>query len=291
MKNFNNIEDFELANNTQNDSPKALYKQFVEFKKSLKAIPLKVLKENGWLNSKDEIEAIGELFSNLLSTKNTLFRKNASSNDALISLWHAKVMIKAKKMIMEKNFSFEGLDKGDLIKIAKLSSKVENIKLLPKMLASKGILLIYERSLPGLKLDGLVYLLLNKIPCIAISFRHARIDHFWFTFMHELAHLVLHFDKLNYAIIDDLEDEEHSSTDDEISANRLAKDSLVPKIKWRNCKARTNFSLNNVYSFAQEIGIHPAIVAGLLRKERNKYDFFSKLIYSVDTRKLVFENE
>jgi len=41
----------------------------------------------------------------------------------------------------------------------------------------------------------------------------------------------------------------------------------------------------------EEIGIHPAIVAGMLRHEKDSYTIFNKIINKTNTRKLVFNHE
>ncbi|MGA3843425.1 ImmA/IrrE family metallo-endopeptidase [Ralstonia nicotianae] len=40
--------------------------------------------------------------------------------------------------------------------------------------------------------DGVVFCLDDGHPVIGLSLRHPRLDIFWFTLMHELAHIVLH---------------------------------------------------------------------------------------------------
>jgi HTH-type transcriptional regulator/antitoxin HigA len=46
-----------------------------------------------------------------------------------------------------------------------------------------------------------------------------------------------------------------------------------------------------VIDFSRKIGIHPAIVAGMLQKELNRFDMFRKIIDEVDIRKDVFGDE
>jgi HTH-type transcriptional regulator/antitoxin HigA len=95
---------------------------------------------------------------------------------------------------------------------------------------------------------------------------------------------------LKTPIIDDFDNEEQKASDTEIQANRLAKNSLVSRDQWRNCSIRCT-SPELVVEFADSVGIHPAIVAGLLRKELNRYDMYSRIVNQVDTRELVFNHE
>jgi len=80
-------------------------------------------------------------------------------------------------------------------------------------------------------------LLNGKTPVIGLTLRHDRIDNFWFTLLHELAHLVEHYQVLSstdHVFFDELDIE----TDDEIEAqaDRLAKNSLVPSKFAKICK-------------------------------------------------------
>jgi HTH-type transcriptional regulator/antitoxin HigA len=291
MNNFNDIYDFELSNNSKGEDIASLYHKYLDFKGVLKTIPLKTLQSNGWLNDYEDTQSIGALFSNTLSQNNPLFRKNNTSDDALIALWLAKVTAIAKERGIRNEYTFKELTAEQLKEIAQLSKRVEIIKELPNILEKKGIVLIYEKPVPSLKLDGLAFLLPDGSPVIALSFRYARLDSFWFTLMHELAHIVLHYELLETPIIDDSEKEEGEKNDIEIQANRLAKASLVTSSQWRNCSAKYSIDPQEVIRFANSIGIHSAIVAGLLRKERNKYDIYSELVTRINTRELVFNHD
>ena len=77
----------------------------------------------------------------------------------------------------------------------------------------------------------------------------------------------------------------------EEKANRLAKYSFIEKSKWRNCKPKYTNQPEDVISFANENGIHPAIVAGFLQKEGNTYNKFRKIVDEIDTREIIFCDE
>lgn len=134
----------------------------------------------------------------------------------------------------------------------------------------------------GLKLDGAVFMLSSGQAVVALSLRYKRLDYFWFTLMHELAHLCLHLDKLSSPIIEDLDSEAKSLI--ELEADKLALDSFVPRNIWRNCPPKYNFSEESVIDFANNMGIHPTIIAGRLRKELNRYDLLSKMINNINVK-------
>jgi HTH-type transcriptional regulator/antitoxin HigA len=156
-------------------------------------------------------------------------------------------------------------------------------------LVKSGIILVYERALPRMKLDGVVFRLDSGHPVIGISFRFPRLDNFWFTLMHELAHISLHMRFLDDPFFDDLETDSEEVA--EKQASRLAKDSFVERQLWRNCEPKYDKSDNAVIKFSKKIGIHPAIVAGMLQRELNEFYMFRKIVDDVDVRKEVFGDE
>ncbi|MEO5957653.1 MAG: hypothetical protein ABIR80_00895, partial [Opitutaceae bacterium] len=81
--------------------------------------------------------------------------------------------------------------------------------------------------------------------------------------------------------------EEKSSV--EKAANRLAKNSLVDPESWESCDPKFDSSERAVRKYATEEGVHPAIVAGLLRREFGDYTRYSKLINEHDVRAIIFQ--
>ncbi len=282
-------DDFTVSH--QQLDPMAYYNSYLSFQNIVAKLPTHELIKNGWINSKDDFSSLVPLFRNIVDNKfKTLFRKNSTATEALYALWLSKISEIAKeKVIKGKVDHFEKLTKNDLNKIAQLSKEESYILELPDVLASYGIILIYEKSIPGMKLDGVVFKLISGHPVIGISFRYPRLDNFWFTLMHELSHIVLHSEQLDSPIFDDLDQESPELIEKE--ANRLARNSFIERSIWRNCEPKYQPGDKAVYTFAKEVNIHPAIIAGLLRYEKNNYTIYNNIISNTNTRKLVFGNE
>ncbi len=292
LSNSNDWDDFEVAHlETGVSDAKSFYESYLFFSDILSKLPKQELVKRRWISSKDDLASMVFLFQDIHSHKgNALFRKSDAYNIALCAAWESRVSSLAKDLIVSQRISdFQGFDNSDLKNIAKLSVDVDSVLSLPVMLAERGIVLVYERALPNMKLDGVVFKLKSGHPVIGISFRFPRLDHFWFTLMHELAHVNLHMDLLHEPIFDDLEIDNKDVI--ELQANRLAKNSFVERHLWRNCGAKYDRSDEAVIKFSNEIGIHPAIVAGMLRKELNEFYLFREIINAVDIRKEVFDDE
>jgi HTH-type transcriptional regulator/antitoxin HigA len=170
-----------------------------------------------------------------------------------------------------------------------LSAEPQAVRQLPSILAEFGIILVYVYALPGMSADGAVFHLSTGHPVIAMSLRFPRLDYFWFTLLHELAHLVLHADQLKEPVFFDVEASEERDRI-ERAANRLAKDSIVDRESWRNCAPKYDISDRAVYTYAEEQGIHPSLVAGLLRKESGNYKRYSSIINEHDVRTILFQS-
>ena len=78
--------------------------------------------------------------------------------------------------------------------IVRLSTQDKGPLLARDYLKRHGIKLIIEPHLPKTHLDGATLLADKNNPVVGLSIRHNRPDNFWFTLMHELAHIALHYD-------------------------------------------------------------------------------------------------
>jgi len=241
-------EDFNV-NNSISDT-KSYYNNYLAFLETVKKLPTNELVKKGWLTDKNDLTSLVPLFQNMIDGNlQVLFRKSTTSNEALYALWLSRVSNEAKERIIKQEISkFKGLTKENLKDIAKLSPDESLILELPSILAKQGIVLVYEQGIKSMKLDGAVFKLFTGHPVIGLSFRYSRIDNFWFTLMHELSHIVLHYEQLDTPIFDDLDEESQDII--EKQANRLAKSSFVEKAIWRNCKANYQTGDEIVYEFA-----------------------------------------
>lgn len=114
----------------------------------------------------------------------------------------------------------------------------------------------------------------DGVPVIALTLRHDRLDNFWFTLLHEFAHVVCHLSPDRQMILDDLD--VASSEAIEAEADAFARNALVPIAIWK--QVGKDCTTEKVLEVAEKAGVHPAIVAGRWRFEHADYRRFSKLI-------------
>lgn len=129
--------------------------------------------------------------------------------------------------------------------------------------ARAGVAFALVKPLRGVALSGISRWLTPRKALIQQSLRHKANDHFWFTFFHEAAHLLLHSRKAVF-----LDGNGYSNADPakEEEANEWAANFLVPQPELRRFIAQFDGSAEQVCAFASEQGIAPGIVVGQLQK-------------------------
>lgn len=171
----------------------------------------------------------------------------------------------------------------DLVRL----SYLDNGPLLAReFLLKSGIHFVVEERLPHTHLDGAAIRLPDGSPLVAMTLRYDRLDNFWFTLCHELAHVALHLDGGECeAFFDDLDQAEIDTF--ERDADRWATDALIPSEIWHAAGMERNPSTRKILDLAANLRISPAIPAGRIRKEKRNYRIFSGLVGYKKVRTLV----
>ena len=124
--------------------------------------------------------------------------------------------------------------------------------------ADAGVALVFVAALPGTHVSG-VARSLNGRPLIQLSLLGKWNDLFWFSFFHEVAHVLKHPTRAIF--LDDAAAGDTVDSPEEQEANRFATDTLLP----RKLQAQLdNLPLDaaSIRAFAAQCGIHPGIVGG-----------------------------
>ena len=130
-----------------------------------------------------------------------------------------------------------------------------------------GVALVVVPLLPHTHLSGASRWVGPHKAVIQLSGRHKTNDQVWFTFFHEVAHLILHRAKNRGSIFVD-EAVFKDGCEQERQANEWAGNFLIPKDVWHDFISTGKFTETSVSSFAADIGIAPGIVVGRLQYER-----------------------
>lgn len=160
--------------------------------------------------------------------------------------------------------------------LRQLMAYAEETRKVSRVLAEEGIRFVIVEHLPGTRIDGAALWLSEDSPVIALSARYDRIDSFWFTLCHELAH-VLHEHAQAVLDLDLLEAHSVETTRREAmetQANRVAAEMLIARADLDSFIVRVKpyYSKARIIQFAQCIHVHPGIVVGQLQyRDEVKY--------------------
>ena len=193
--------------------------------------------------------------------------------------WCLRIIELSEKHLLEKKYKLGSINLSDL---SKLSYFKDGPLLAKEYLEKHGIQLFIVPHLKKTFLDGAVMNFEKKNPVIALTMRYNRIDNFWFCLLHELAHLTKHLtmDETNI-IIDELEPHQssiRSKDTKEEEADRIAQNSLIPKEYWKKVNLDAKDLAKEVHNLSEQLKIHPAIIAGRIRFEKNNYRILSQFV-------------
>lgn len=132
---------------------------------------------------------------------------------------------------------------------------------LKELLSHAGVKFAIVRTPKGCSASGAVRILSDGTPHIQLSFRYLSDDQFWFTLFHEIAHLILHFDKMPF-----FENSHQGEEKYELEANEFATKVIVP-MQYREELLSLGGSRFPIIGFAKKIGIAPGLVVGQLQHE------------------------
>lgn len=247
----------------------------------LKEIPYKKMSEFGWVKETSRrIERVlqcREFFgvaslSLVKDSYNVAFRKQKQIkgiSDLAVLAWLRKAEIEGLSMEVGK-FNKSKIKK--LIPTFRALTLEDPEKFYPQMkrlCAECGVALVLVESLPKTYICGATIWRKDRA-ILALSVRGKRADIFWFTFFHELAHL-LHHSKQEFHISYERDHEEDA---DKLASNYLIPDELYEKfINEYNYKDK-----KLIVDYAHEIGIASCILVGrLLHDEKIDYKAYSDL--------------
>lgn len=265
--------------------------------------PLKAMAKLGWFPDGPDLaeraeELIGALIERAggqdvvgaaLYRKNDHLRVNAKMDPYALKAWCWQILARANENPPKANYVCGTVTLDFLKEVARLSGSEDGPRLAKDFLAENGIALVTERHLPRTYLDGAALQLGDGRPVIGLTLRYDRIDHFWFCLLHELAHVGRHMDhNQGVAFFDDLtlrtvEGERENPR--EAQADEWAEEALIPWAAWEASAVRDRPTSMTVMNLANALQVHPAIVAGKVRYERQNHRLLSQFVGTGEVRR------
>jgi len=253
-------------------------------------MPVKEMAKRGWLKATPEQlkRHAGDMARRWFTSAGqpqpaALFRTSRHTRSAremdgyALTAWTARVLQLAAAQRSSAKTKPVSIDAQFMAEVAHLSVLDSGPSAARDYLIKHGIALVVEPHFRRTYLDGAA--IFGNGPVVGLTLRYDRLDNFWFTLMHELAHVALHVDTGADAFYDDLE---ASSEPDprESEADALAADALIPKEAWIDWEKGDPHSTSDVVAFARSMRVHPAVVAGRLRHETSNFRTFSRMLGS-----------
>lgn len=260
--------------------------------------PIKEIASRGWLGSinikKDDAARFLQEFVlssglefGMANFRRTLFGDaHSPTTTYAIHAYLARVIQTARAQGVGQPAFVEGtITKDFLQELAQLSWFSTGPALALEFLRKNGVSVVIEPQLKGTHLDGAALRDVDGRPIIAMTIRYDRLDNFWFTLMHEVAHLWKHLPDDKSAYVDDLS--RNSEDSREAEANKIAAESFIPRLVWRRSDAYLKPSHASVEKLSHDLRIHPAVIAGRIQRERGDYSILRELLGQNEVRRIL----
>jgi HTH-type transcriptional regulator/antitoxin HigA len=184
-------------------------------------------------------------------------RAAVKTDQSALLLWQAAVVQKSEKT--QSAFSQRVFGAEALRKIGRMSVKSDGPVGAVRKLNELGVSVVVMPPLPGTFLDGAVMPHPNGHPIIGLTLRHdRRTDSFWYTLLHECAHVSLHFSTLMKGEVVFIDDMEIRSEDKyEREADSLARESLIPSNILDQVNWGPNTTFEDLIALATRARVHP----------------------------------
>jgi len=260
---------------------------------ALAKLPLKEMQRRGWIGSSaaDAADGILRLVSSIgglgsvpapLYRRNDGMRQNATAAPAALLAWSLRVLARARQQRPSATYREGALTEDAVMGLAKLSAREDGPLQARHALAELGIRLVCVAHLPRTYLDGAaLWPSDDGGPIVALTLRHDRVDNFWFSLMHELAHVSCHLTGGSEAFVDDLSlRSAPAGLEDprEAEADAWATDALIPRHLWVGSDVSRRPTTKAIRELAAAAGIHPAIVAGRIQHETRNFRAFAQMV-------------
>lgn len=211
-------------------------------------------------------------------------RSNGHVHEAAIAAWEARVRMVADRSPPQAPFDRDAITDDWVRGLVALSTAVDGLQSAAAYLRAIGISLVVERQLPGTLLDGAAMASSGDHAIVAMTLRYDRLDNFWFTLLHEIAHLKLHIGHGEYsAIFDDTDSP--AADEKEVEADHFAQEALISSANWQLAVSRFSRTDKAVLTDAKRFGVSSAIIAGRVRREANDYTLLKSMVGQGEVRR------
>jgi HTH-type transcriptional regulator/antitoxin HigA len=176
-----------------------------------------------------------------------------------VAAWLRQGEIQASKLDANSYNEKVLLNKLPQIKSIMANHKKDFFKELQLVCLEAGVKVVYTPCLKGASLHGSTRWL-SDTPLVQMSARYAKNDIFWFTFFHEIGHIIKHGKK--YISIENEVDYDPESIIEEQEADDFAVKWTFSEEEEEEVLRHKPLSERQILSFAEKFKTHPAMIIG-----------------------------
>jgi len=141
-----------------------------------------------------------------------------------------------------------------------------------RICASAGVAVVLLPELRNTGISGCARWLSETKALVGLTLRYKTDDKLWFTFFHEIGHILLHRSRRSFVVDNAARDLSDSIVDPEMQnfeaeASRFSADTLIPPSALGDFIRKKAFTNDSIHEFAEAIGVGPGIVVGRLQHE------------------------
>ena len=196
--------------------------------------------------------------------------RTAQTSEASIAAWVREAEIVARELDLAEYdesrllSSIEELRRLTRIRAEEIMDPVQRI------CAEAGVAVVWVPALMSTGISGCARWLTGTKALVGLTLRYKTDDQLWFTFFHEMGHILLHRNKRNF-VVDNAEDDPSERAIDpemrryEEEASRFAADTLIPPHALADFLGKGSFTNDAIHDFAERVGVGPGIVVGRLQ--------------------------
>lgn len=195
-----------------------------------------------------------------------------SAHEASIAAWVREAEIIAAQLHVA-DFDEEKV-RGSLSTLRRLTRQPADTIFDPiqQICARAGIAVVLVPGLRNTGISGCARWLTDKRALIGLTLRYKTDDQLWFTFFHEIGHILLHKKRCRFVVDNAKENLSDNVVDPamqrfEAEANNFSADTLIPPNELGEFIRTGVFTNESIHDFAEMLEIGPGIVVGRLQFE------------------------
>lgn len=260
----------------------------VHWKEWAARFPLTAMKRCGWLATEgpkqSQVDALLTFFgvaspdswSSVWQASKVSYRQTRKFTTSVeaISAWVRATELEAAELDVDVKGFDESRLRSSLNELRQQTRKRPEgfVPGIQELCAAAGVAVVWVPELPGTGISGCARWLTDQKALIGLTLRYKTDDQIWFTFFHELAHVLLHRNEHCFVLDNAAEDLTDRVVDpqmqkNEEEANRFAADTLIPPVSLSEFIQNKNFSSEAIHDLADKLGIGPGIIVGRLQRE------------------------